>query len=345
MRFCRLKLDTAATYHVMSRIVDRQLVIKDLEKRYLRGLLSRLEVFSGCEARTYAILDNHFHILLHVPERVDVSDKEVKRRAGVLYGAKKYTLMMDQWKEWQDSGQEERVVEQLNKFRVRMYDLSQFMKTFKQCFSIYYNSKHERRGTLWEERFKSVLVEESEYAQLVVAAYIDLNPVRAGLVKDPKDYHWSGYGEAVGNLDLFGSSGAIARERITGLFVNGDVGEKRSMTQYREILYAHGARKTDGLSGQMIRPGFTREQIDTVLDEGGRLPLYNLLRCKVRYFSDGAVIGGKAFVERVLNERGDIFTEKKRARGAREMKFGVWGGLCSARELRLRVVNVIEDNL
>jgi len=60
MRFCRLKLDTAATYHVMSRIVDKQLVIKDLEKRYLRGLLSRLEVFSDCESRTYTILDNHF---------------------------------------------------------------------------------------------------------------------------------------------------------------------------------------------------------------------------------------------------------------------------------------------
>jgi len=65
-----------------------------------------------------------------------------------------------------------------------MYELSQFMKTFKQCFSIYYNSNHERRGTLWEERFKSVLVEESEYAQLVAGAYIDLNPVRAGIVKD-----------------------------------------------------------------------------------------------------------------------------------------------------------------
>jgi len=339
--FSRLKLDTAATYHVMSRIVDKQLIIKDLEKRYLRGLLSRLEVFSGCRIRTYSILDNHFHILLHVPERVDVSDKEVKRRAKVLYGAKKYSLMKDQWKEWQEGGQEERVAEQLNKFRARMYDLSQFMKTFKQCFSIYYNSKHERRGTLWEERFKSVLVEESEYAQLVVGAYIDLNPVRAGIVKDPKDYRWSGYGEAVGGTKLLGAYAAESKRHICDLFVSSEVDEKQALMQYREILYAQGACRHDELTGRVIKPGFSREQVDKVLDGGGRLPLIEVLHCKVRYFSDGMVIGGKAFVEKILNERSDMFTGKRRARGATEMKFGVWGGLCAARELRVRVVKAI----
>jgi len=54
------------------------------------------------------------------------------------------------------------------------------------------------------------------------------------------------------------------------------------------------------------------------------------------------VIGGKAFVEKVLNDNSDIFTVKRRARGAKEMKFGVWGGLCAARELRVRVVKALE---
>jgi len=339
MQFSRLKLDTAATYHVMSRVVDKQYIIKDLEKRYLRGLLSRLAVFTGCEVRTYAILDNHFHILLHVPELIVLSDNEVKRRAKVLYGDKKYYLMADQWKEWQESGQAERVAKQLDKFRVRMYDLSQFMKTFKQCFSIYYNSNHERRGTLWEERFKSVLVEESESAQLVVAAYIDLNPVRARLVKDPKDYHWSGYGEAVGATKLCGSYAADSKRRICDLFVGSEVDEKQALMQYRELLYAQGGCRHDDLTGQLIKPGFSRDKVDQVLDTGGRLPMIEALHCKVRYFSDGVVIGGKAFVEKVLNERPDMFTEKRRSRGAKEMKFGLWEGLCAARELRVRVLS------
>jgi hypothetical protein len=59
--------------------------------------------------------------------------------------------------------------------------------------------RHERRGTPWMERFKSVLVEDGE-ALRTMALYIDLNPVRAGLVADPKDDFWTGYGEAAGGL-------------------------------------------------------------------------------------------------------------------------------------------------
>jgi len=77
-----------------------------------------------------------------------------------------------------------------------MYDLSEFMKTLKQRFSFWFNKSHERGGPLWNGRFKSVLVEspachEQDFAHNAIttmAAYIDLNPVRAGLVDDPKDY-------------------------------------------------------------------------------------------------------------------------------------------------------------
>jgi len=174
-----------------------------------------------------------------------------------------------------------------------------------------------------------------------VGAYIDLNPVRAGIVKDPKDYRWSGYGEAVGGTKLAEAYAAEAKRRICDLFVSSDVDEAQALMQYREILYAQEACRHDELTGQVIRAGFSWKQVDKVIDEGGRLPLIEALHCKVRYFSDGMVIGGKAFVERVINERSDIFTWKRRARGAKEMKFGVWGGLCAARELRLRVVKAL----
>ncbi len=70
---------------------------------------------------------------------------------------------------------------------------------------------HETRalaGTLWEGRFKSVLVEEGVAAR-AMAAYIDLNPVRAGMVTDPADYRWSSYGEAMGG----GAKGTGAKAR------------------------------------------------------------------------------------------------------------------------------------
>ena len=66
----------------------------------------------------------------------------------------------------------------------RMGDVSEFMKELKQRFSKWFNKERNRFGTLWAERFKSVLVEDQPGAVQVVAAYVDLNPVRAGLVTD-----------------------------------------------------------------------------------------------------------------------------------------------------------------
>ena len=71
------------------------------------------------------------------------------------------------------------------------------MKALKQRFSVWYNREHQRVGTLWEERYKSVLVEGAGEVLATMAAYIDLNPVRAGIVCDPKEYRWCGYAEAL----------------------------------------------------------------------------------------------------------------------------------------------------
>jgi hypothetical protein len=64
------------------------------------------------------------------------------------------------------------------------------MKTLKQKFSIWFNRTHGHVGVLWEARFKSVIVDGEWSSLLKVAAYIDLNAVRAGLADDPKDYRW-----------------------------------------------------------------------------------------------------------------------------------------------------------
>ena len=77
-----------------------------------------------------------------------------------------------------------------------MWDVSVFMKLLKQRFTQWFNQQWGRKGTLWEERFKSVLVEGAGEVLATMAAYIDLNPVRAGIVKDPADYRWCGYAEA-----------------------------------------------------------------------------------------------------------------------------------------------------
>jgi putative transposase len=331
MRMVRLKLDTAATYHVVSRIAGGQFLLGDAEKDYLQDLLRRMEVFTGCQARTYVFMDNHVHLLLHVPLRIEVSDAEVVRRMKVLCGSK-FEVFKKTWEEWRALGQENRVRKQLDQFRLRMYDVSQFMKSFKQRFSVFYNSSHSRRGTLWEERFKSVLIEEDAHAQLVTAAYIDLNPVRAGIVQDPKEYRWSGYGEAV-------AGAGAARQGIAQLFVSDHFDDKEVLPRYRQMLYTGGERRDNVDSGEVTAPGFSGAAVVKVPAEGGNLSLSEALHCKVRYFSDGFIIGSKSFIERMYADHSQYFTAKKRSRGAKAMKHAAWGGLCAARELSVRVID------
>lgn len=137
------------------------------------------------------------------------------------------------------AGDEGHVSEILDRYEKRRGKLSEFMKSFKQRITNYMNKRLKRRGTFWEGRYKSVLVEGSELALLTVAAYIDLNPVRAGLVKRPEDYRWCGYAEA-----LSGTRGApLARKGLGQMMAEclSDDGLRtdwrRTMKRYRQFLY------------------------------------------------------------------------------------------------------------
>lgn len=70
--------------------------------------------------------------------------------------------------------------------------ISVMMQNLGRHYVRYFNKVYRRSGTLWEGRFKSCLVQSTEYL-LYCYRYIELNPVRAGMVKDPADYVWSSY--------------------------------------------------------------------------------------------------------------------------------------------------------
>ncbi|MEQ9210374.1 MAG: transposase [Pseudomonadales bacterium] len=70
--------------------------------------------------------------------------------------------------------------------------LSRMMQSVGCAYAHYFNKKHERTGTLWEGRYLSCIVQTEVYL-LRCYRYIELNPVRAGIVSDPADYGWSSY--------------------------------------------------------------------------------------------------------------------------------------------------------
>ena len=205
-RLNRVKADGEAFYHVVTRIANRAFLIQDAgRKRHLLDTLRRAAEFSGVDVVTYAVMDNHVHLCVRVPERREVDETEVLRRVGALYGDRKRDALAQRLSELQAEGAEREREAELGRLRARMGDLSEFMKTFKQRVSQWFNGETGHTGTLWEGRFKSVLVEGGEYLRAVVR-YIHGNPVRAGMVRRAEDCEWTALGAAARG-DAFAQKG------------------------------------------------------------------------------------------------------------------------------------------
>ena len=85
MRRPRVKVEGEGFYHVVSRIGGRRFLIDEAEKGILLSMIRAAAVFSGVELYTYAVMSNHFHLLVRVPRKQEVSDKELLRRMEALY--------------------------------------------------------------------------------------------------------------------------------------------------------------------------------------------------------------------------------------------------------------------
>ena len=332
MRDARIKEEGPGYYHIVSRVVDRRMVFDDPEKERFCRIMRAAERFSGIEILTHSVLSNHFHVLLYVPEREEVSDELFIRRFGCLYERRRTASVAAELHQLRKSGQHKEAEALRARYTYRMYDLSEFAKTLKQRVTMSYNGRHNRKGTLWEERFKSVLVEGNVGALSSVASYIDLNAVRAGMVSDPKDYRFCGYGEASG-----GSKRARSGVCHVMRTLNRDPVWNQAARDYRRLLYMTGEQRGVSKAGTPLKPGFRAEAVETVVEAGGSLSMSELLRCRVRYFTDGTVLGSKVFVEDVFQRHRQRFSPKRKT-GARPMIGGQWGDLCTARRLRLEVI-------
>jgi len=246
-RIARIKAEGEAFYHVVSRIANKAFLLNNGEKkRVFVNMMHRAADFSGVDVITYVVMDNHFHLCVKVPKREgEVSESEVLRRVGVLYGEDRRAAFEKRLAGYREEGNDMAVAAELAKLRLRMGDLSEFMKTFKQRVSQWYNANYLHEGTLWGGRFKSVLVEDGRYLRNLVA-YIHGNPIRAGLVTRAADYEWSAPGaaakgdaQATKGLSLLGVSvgdgGFAVRD---GRFVNGVIIGSRAFVGEMACMHA-----------------------------------------------------------------------------------------------------------
>ncbi|MBW1941150.1 MAG: hypothetical protein JRI28_07295, partial [Deltaproteobacteria bacterium] len=194
--------------------------------------------------------------------------------------------------------------EQIPYFREKWSSLSEFIKEIKQRFTFFYNKRHNRRGTLWGDRFKSVIVENGE-TLINCLAYIDLNPIRAGIVNRPEDYRWCSLGYHIQTLN---KNDFLSLD--FGLREFGEMDDAERLRRYRRYVYEAGALKSSGKEHGNINI-IDREILEKERENEFNLSRAQRFRYRTRYFTDSGIIGTKSFVSKNYHRFKDIYYTKK----------------------------------
>lgn len=293
----------------------------ETEKEAFVRMMWRVADFLGVEILGYSVMSNHYHQLVRTPGIIEVSKMDLLKRLKSYYGPE--SMEVSVYEDMEKHGGE--AFERVRRRHLRrMGNISEFQKILKQGFSSWYNRRKRRRGTLWMERFKSVLVEDCTEVRQIMSIYIDLNPVRAELVDDPKDYRHCSYSAALGG-DKRCQDG-VAK-------VTGESDWKSAAALYRMLLMQRGHKQVAGKRGHVSR----RVLMDTLRNEG-RLTQSEMLSLRIRYFSDGLVLGSELFVEDVFQRYRSHFGETRKS-GSRSIKGWPDSSLKVIRDLRLHPVS------
>ena len=176
-------------YHCISRCVRQASLCGEGFEHRKQWIEERLERLSGCFAVSvcgFAVMDNHLHVLvrLDVEEASAWSAEEVVRRWFLAYPPKtpigKEIEVTQAWIDHQVKDKK-----RIELLRERLVNLGWFMKALKEPLARMANKEDQCKGTFWESRYKSIAILDEE-ALLATCAYIDLNPVAAGIAAAPE---------------------------------------------------------------------------------------------------------------------------------------------------------------
>jgi putative transposase len=290
---------SGAYYHIMNRTAgtrdDRP--FDDVEKEEFVKLLHRLATFYTIEIIGYCAMSNHWHALLWVPHEIPSETEAIHRFT-------RFYPRLDA----PDPGTPE-----MEHLRNRLRDLSDLGKQLQMRFTAWYNRTRpiERRGGLWADRFKSVLLQGSRDHSAIWSclAYIELNPVRANLVDDPADYRFSSWGRYCGSGQHPFKGNFTRHLQRTAMRGTGSLTASEIVVEFR-------AKLAEAI--ELDRSG-DRVEAAAVAEEARATPsVWVRADRRVRFWSNGAVIGSKAFVqEQYARQYGnDKATQHRYGRGA-----------------------------
>jgi len=196
-----ISLESTPYYHVTSRCVRRAYLCgidhysgQSYEHRR-QWVVDRIRLLSSLfaiDVCAYAVMSNHYHLVLKLcPEQLEgLSDDDIMDRWCALF---KGPLLIQRYRDGEDLRPFERntVSDIVNVWRSKLASISWFMRCLNQPIARQANQEDQCTGKFWESRFTSQAL-KSEEALLSCMAYVDLNPVRAGIADRPENsYHTS----------------------------------------------------------------------------------------------------------------------------------------------------------
>jgi putative transposase len=271
-RLARFKVaDQDAWYHLHCRIAGSRGDFPLSERLPTRRLAELIEHFSRiyfCDVATFSIMGNHYHLVVRFEGVRGVPRAQLRERARLMYPSAVSRQMIDLWTD-----------EQWERFRQRLFDVSELMRNIQAAFARWYNRTYDRRGRFWADRFKSVYLEKGN-AVLDCMLYVELNPVRAGLVERPEEWvgsslHLREIGKGRWLLPL--------REVIDA------VSERKALVEYRARLYYRGNVPTK--HGQAAIPNEIVDQ-----EEARGFKARGVYGKRLGYFVDGVAIGTEQYI-------------------------------------------------
>lgn len=194
-RFTQVSLETTPYYHCISRCVRRAFLCGEDEvtgrsyahrRGWIEAKLLELAGIFAIDLCAYAVMSNHYHVVLHVDEKQakqwplrEVVDRWHRLFAGNLLSqryARGENLSKAEWRQ---------LKQDIQTWRERLMNISWFMRVVNEGIARQSNAEDDCTGRFWEGRFKSqALLDEA--ALLTCMTYVDLNPIRAGMAKTPE---------------------------------------------------------------------------------------------------------------------------------------------------------------
>ena len=199
-------------YHLISRIAHRAYFFDEGEKDRFVNLIRRVEQFCGVRVLGYAVMSNHFHVYVYLSDEHPVSEEELYGKICRLYCKDTLAGIIDKWERLKELAAQADVSvrdqgltefdDYKRSFVARMFNITSFMMTLKEHYTLSYNARHRHCGTLWEGRYHARESKPVSSDMSPILAYIDCNPAEADICRDPAKYKWCSFAAACAGDEL-----------------------------------------------------------------------------------------------------------------------------------------------